>query len=100
MKTTRSFLAGLLLVGGFVANGSADDVLSETDAASGNNYCHLQFSAIEERTLADNQPVLKSLDSGDITDFYGPAITILGGKMKSNRKDEFPRIAHGPNYSD
>lgn len=100
MKTTRSFLAALLLVGGFVANGSADDVLSKTDAAPGNNYCPLQFPAIEERTLAGNQPVLKSLDSGDIIDFYGPCDHDPLGQDEVQSQRRVPSHRSRSNYSD
>jgi hypothetical protein len=70
MKIAIPFLAAALLVGGLVANGSAD-VLSKTEAAPG-SYCHLRFPAITEASLDTDHPVLKSADSGDIIDFYGP----------------------------
>ena len=70
MKIAKPFLATLLLVGGFVANGSAD-VLSRTEAAPG-SFCHLRFSAITEESLATDHPTLKGPDSMDIIDFYGP----------------------------
>lgn len=35
-------------------------------------YCHLKFPAIEPSTLDSKTPKLKSKDSGDIMDFYGP----------------------------
>ena len=70
MKIAIPFLAALLLVGGFVANGSAD-VLSRTEAAPG-SFCHLRFPAITEESLATDHPTLKGPDSMDIIDFYGP----------------------------
>jgi hypothetical protein len=99
MKTTRSFLAALLLVGGFVANGSAD-VLSKTESAPGSNYCHLRFTAIEERTLAGNQPVLKSPDSGDIIDFYGPCDHDPLGKDEIQSQRRVRSNRSRSNYSD
>ena len=70
MKIAIPFLTALLLVGGFVANGSAD-VLSKTEAAPG-NYCHLRFHAITTESLATNHPLAMGPASGDIIDFYGP----------------------------
>jgi len=35
-------------------------------------YCHLKFPAIQPNTLGTDHPTLKSKDSGDIVDFYGP----------------------------
>lgn len=35
-------------------------------------YCHLRFPAITEQSLGSKNPVLKSADTGDIVDFYGP----------------------------
>jgi hypothetical protein len=99
MKTTRSFLAALLLVGGFVANGSAD-VLSKTESAPGSNYCHLRFPAIEERTLAGNQPVHKSPDSGDIIDFYGPCDHDPLGKDEIQSQRRVRSNRSRSNYSD
>ena len=71
MKIAIPFLSAALLVGGFVANGSAD-ILSKTESAPDSNYCHLRFTAITAESLAAEQPVTKGPDSGDIIDFYGP----------------------------
>ena len=35
-------------------------------------YCHLKYPAITPSSLSSNKPVLKSKDSGDLVDFYGP----------------------------
>ena len=65
MKIAIPFLSAALLVGGFVAAGNAD-VLSQTESALGDNYCHSADS------LVTNHPISKDPDSGDIIDFYGP----------------------------
>jgi len=72
MKNTKTFFAALLLAGA-VANGTAlaADVMSQ-DAATTGAYCHTKFPAIEPRSLATDNPVLKSPASGDLVDFYGP----------------------------
>lgn len=38
----------------------------------GTDYCHLKFPAIREDTLSSDRPVLKSSDTSDIIDYYGP----------------------------
>ena len=37
----------------------------------GDDYCHLQFPAIEPGTLASSEPRLKDWSSDDIVDYYG-----------------------------
>jgi hypothetical protein len=71
MKIAIPFLSAALLVGGFVAAGNAD-VLSQTESALGDNYCHLRLTAITADSLVTNHPISKGPDSGDIIDFYGP----------------------------
>ena len=73
MKIATSFLAGLVLMGSVGVSGAkaADGVMLKEEAVPG-SYCHMQFPAIEESTLYTDHPVLKSADSGDIIDFYGP----------------------------
>jgi len=73
MKIATSFLVGLVLMGSVGVSGAkaADGVMLKEEAVPG-SYCHMQFPAIEESTLYTDHPVLKSADSGDIIDFYGP----------------------------
>ncbi len=47
-------------------------VIEATALNQAATYCHLKFPAIEPHTLAGTTPTLKSADSGDIVDFYGP----------------------------
>jgi len=75
MNIKTSFLSALLFIG--IAGTSAtaigaDGVLLKEEIAPGSNYCHMQFPAIREDTLNWKHPVLKSADSGDTIDFYGP----------------------------
>jgi len=58
MKIAIPFLSAALLVGGFVAAGNAD-VLSKTESAPGDNYCHLRFTAITADSLVTNHPISK-----------------------------------------
>ena len=73
MKIATSFLVGLVLMGSVGVSGAkaADGVMLKEEAVPG-SYCHMKFPAIEESTLYTDHPVLKSADSGDIIDFYGP----------------------------
>lgn len=74
MKNAKAFLAGLLLLGNFVVSGTAlaaDGVISKDPLTAG-SYCHTEFPAMEGKSRASNNPVLKSSTSGDIVDFYGP----------------------------
>jgi hypothetical protein len=74
MKYGKLFLSAAILAGGLAAGGAAFGaavVYSEPLSANG-DYCHLQFPAIEEDTLGTDHPALKSPDSGDLIDFYGP----------------------------
>jgi|RhiMetdeSRZDD1v2_1073273.scaffolds.fasta_scaffold212106_1 hypothetical protein len=74
MKNTKSLLAALILVGSMTVNATAfaaDGVISKSELSS-DGYCHLKFPAIQGKTLPTDNPTLKSPESGDISDFYGP----------------------------
>ena len=47
-----------------------DGMLVKDDA--GDNYCHMKFPAITHNSLGTNSPRLKSAQTGDAIDFYGP----------------------------
>jgi hypothetical protein len=83
MKIANSFLAGLLLIGSLGAAATAmadnDGILLKQDVTSG-SYCHEKFRAIEQSTLGSDAPTLKSSDSGDVIDFYGPCDESPTGK--------------------
>jgi hypothetical protein len=73
MKRIRALLSVLVLFGSFGVSAAkaADGVVLKEELVPG-SYCHEQFPAIREDTIAGNQPVLKNADTGDIIDFYGP----------------------------
>jgi hypothetical protein len=89
MKTARSFLAGLLLVGSLSAASSAlaanEDI--EKVPLTDNSYCHEQFDAIQGRTLDSNDPTLKSASSGDVIDYYGPCNENPTGKDQQQEQE-------------
>jgi hypothetical protein len=69
-KRILGIVFGAALFAGSEAFG-AEGILYEAQL-SGTNYCHLRFPAIREETLTWSRPVLRSADSGDVIDFYGP----------------------------
>ena len=74
MKSTTLFLAAMLFTGilGTLNNAFAADEDTEKVPLSSDSYCHEKFPAIQARTLGTANPTLKSEDSGDVIDFYGP----------------------------
>lgn len=90
MKIATSFLAGLVLMGSVGVSGAkaADGIILKEEAVPG-SYCHMKFPAIEESTLYTDHPALKSADSGDIIDFYGPCNEDpLGKDQVASQRDE------------
>ncbi len=47
-------------------------VVESEELAGDGSYCHLKFPAIKRSSLGSDHPVLKSADSGDMIDYYGP----------------------------
>ena len=74
MKIGCLFLCAFILAPGLAAGGaaSAADGVVLRERLAGTNYCRLRFPAIREDTLGTAYPTLKSPDSGDLIDFYGP----------------------------
>ena len=97
MKTAKLFLSVIAMSGVFGVSAvpalAKDGVLSKVQASQ-NNYCHMHFPAMDERTLSSNQPVLKDASSGDIIHFYGPCDYDPHGKeaVQAQRRDESRRL--------
>ena len=73
MKNAKALLGALILMGNVAAGATAlaaDGILPDEDL-SADNYCHEKFPAMTSRSLATNDPMLKSGQSGDVIDFYG-----------------------------
>jgi hypothetical protein len=99
MKLVTSVLAALVLAGAVNAYAAADGVVSDDQLAVG-NYCHMKFPAIDEDTLAGNQPALKSANDGNLVDFYGPCDeNPLGKDQVQEQKIEDQRM-WGLEYAD
>ena len=93
IKNSRTLIYGLILaaaLGLSAARAGADDEDKDapTEPATLEGYCHLRFPAIQGRTLASNHPELKSEDSGDMVDYYGPCDHDPLGKDEVNRQKE------------
>ena len=84
MKNTKSLLAALILLGSITASATAfaaDGVISK-DVLTPDSYCHEKFPAIEGKSLASDDPVLKDAQSGDVLDYYGSCDEDLTGKYQ------------------
>jgi len=75
MKIRTSVFVGLLFLSSLGAVNSAiaedDGIISKQEFAPG-SYCHEKFRAVRPSTLYSDHPTLKSSDTGDIIDYYGP----------------------------
>ena len=73
MKTANLFFSALLLAGSLTAATAAyaqDGVGTKDDLTAG-SYCHIKFPAMQARSLAAEDPTLKSESAGDVVDYYG-----------------------------
>ena len=74
MKNIKVLLPALILLGNLIVSATAmadNGVISKDEIAPG-SYCHEKFPAVTGKSLATDDPVLKSSASGDVIDFYGP----------------------------
>jgi len=94
MKIATSFLAALLFTGtlGALNNAIAQDGILSKDKFTGGGYCHEKFPAIRQRTLDDDQPVLKNSSTGDVIDFYGSCDESPVGRDQCMSKSWKPSI--------
>jgi len=77
---------------------AADGVLLKEEG--GENYCHMKFPAMRQRTLASDDPQLKRSDTGDVIDFYGACDESPTGndQVISQRQEE--QFRFGREYED
>jgi hypothetical protein len=90
-KNSKPLIYGLILatsLGIGVARAAADDEDVSTSTLTLEGYCHLRFPAIQGRTLSSDHPQLKSEDSGDMVDFYGPCDHDPLGKDEVDRQKQ------------
>ena len=75
IKNSKPVFYGLIFAATFSVGATcawAQDNDTSTVPLAAGNYCHLRFPAIRPETLGTKHPQLKSPDSGDTIDFYGP----------------------------
>jgi hypothetical protein len=105
MKIANSFLAGLLLIGSLGAVNSAlaedDGIISKQEFTPG-SYCHEKFPAIRSSTLDTDHPTLKSSDTGDVIDYYGPCDESPLGQdqIREQKMDAHDRGRWAQDYED
>ena len=102
MKNAKSLLAALILLGNITASGAAlaaDGIISKTEDVPG-SYCHEKFPAMEGRSLASDEPVLKDSTSGDVIDFYGPCNENPVGKDQVQEQKLEAQHRWANNYED
>jgi len=71
MKRIGKAISILVLGGSLTGSAFAADGIIVKEQA-GDNYCHMKFPAVREKTLFTDHPRVKSSRTGDIIDFYGP----------------------------
>jgi hypothetical protein len=89
----------MVLVGALASSAiAADGVLLKEEG--GENYCHMKFPAMRQRTLASDDPQLKRSDTGDVIDFYGACDESPTGndQVISQRQEE--QFRFGREYED
>lgn len=91
---TIAVLTGALASSAFAAN----DVLVKDRA--GDNYCHMKFPAIRQRTLSSDQPALKSAQTGDVIDYNGPCNESPTGPDQVLEQKHEESFMFGRNYED
>jgi hypothetical protein len=64
-----------LAAGSVFADGNVQKISSTADG-----YCHLKIPAARPRTLDSDKPELKSSQTGDLIDYYGPCDVDPSGK--------------------
>ncbi|HEV8724771.1 MAG TPA: hypothetical protein VGW77_29490 [Candidatus Binatia bacterium] len=100
MKRIGPIVSAMVFVGALAGSAiaAADGVLVKEEG--GENYCHMKFPAMRQRTLASDSPQLKRSDTGDVIDFYGACDESPTGKDQviSQRQEE--QFRFGREYED
>ena len=86
-RMSRVALLSLLALGLSFGSAFAEGTV-KTISSTGDGYCHLKIPAARPSTLAHEKSELKSSETGDLIDFYGPCNYDPTGKdaMASQRK--------------
>ncbi len=103
VKDSKWLISGLVLTGilglgraevvaadHFASGTKSDGVVTKTPLTA-DSYCHLKFPAVRPSTVGTDHPQLKSPETGDIVDFYGPCNHDPEGKdevLSQKQEDE------------
>lgn len=99
MNRIGPMVSVIVLAGSLAASAFATDgVVMKKEA--GENYCHMKFPAMRQRTLASDSPQLKSLDSGDVIDFYGSCDESPTGQDQIVAQKHDAQFRFGRDYED
>ena len=110
LKNSKLLVSGFIVTGALALGGmktvsanelsstQPDGVLSKTELG-GSNYCHLQFPAIRPSTLNTDHPQLKSPNTGDVIDYYGPCDHDPLGKSEVLSQEQENESAWDRGYS-
>jgi len=99
MTFLRTTLSIAVLTGALASTAFAENEILIKER-SGNNYCHMKFPALNENSLSNKHPTLKSSSTGDIIDYYGPcdeSPTSTNQILEQKHEDEF---MFGQEYED
>jgi hypothetical protein len=89
----------MVLVGALAGSAiAADGVLVKEEG--GENYCHMKFPAMRQRTLASDHPQLKRSDTGDVIDFYGACDESPTGNDQVIAQKQEEQFRFGREYED
>jgi hypothetical protein len=99
MKRIGPIVSAMVLVGALAGSAiAADGVLVKEEG--GENYCHMKFPAMRQRTLASDDPQLKRSDTGDVIDFYGACDESPTGKDQVISQKQEEQFRFGRAYED
>ena len=99
MTRIGPMVLAMVLVGALAGSAiAADGVLVKEEG--GENYCHMKFPAMRQRTLASDQPQLKRSDTGDVIDFYGPCDESPTGNDQVISQKQEEQFRFGRDYED
>ncbi|HXF76237.1 MAG TPA: hypothetical protein VNN13_09120 [Methylomirabilota bacterium] len=98
MKKFLPILSAIVFAGSLAGSALvADGVLFRQDAG---DYCHMKFPAIRPRTLDTDHPQLKSANSGDVIDYYGPCEESPTGRDQVIKQQQEEELRFDRNYED
>ncbi len=99
MKRVGAIISMTVLASALAGSAIAEDRVLVKEPAD-NNYCHMKFPAIRQRTLSSGQPALKSAQTGDVIDYNGPCDESPTGAAQVLEQKHEESFMFGRNYED